>query len=153
MLVLEGLDELMCLTIATAPTRLGSDGICSVDFFFVATVLLAMFAYAVACRDKTLPEHRIISFFPPVLALIDAIGGAKWSLLYLRPVRYSGSFSWFLYGVDQTMISILCVSFELLFAMEALRGPRRWQRCCGALFAIHSVAVIVYMTMEIKDWP
>jgi len=148
---------LICLgLIASRPARsVGSFSICTGAFFVVVGIVLVMCVFAFACRDKTASGRWPIAFFPPVLAFADVVFGAKWSLLFFVRrwrinVRWLGRST--TCGADQIMVSILCASFGVFFAVEALRGPSRWQRLCGVLFAIHSVAVLVYMTIEIKGW-
>ena len=140
-------------SMATAPTWLGSDSVCSGAFLVAVAAMVAMLVFAFASRGKAPLWRWCSAIFPPALALMDIVLGASWSLLFMRPEyeSYGGyrTMSRLCYGIDQTTISILCASFELLFALEALRGPRLWQRGCGVLFAIHSVAVLVYMPIRV----
>ena len=129
----------MGLMIATRPGW-GSESVCTFRFFFVVAILLAMFAYAFEYRDRRLSEHWRISLFPPVLCLADILLGGSWSFFILPDLLWRRHY---ILGLDEAMISILCVPFGLFFALEARRGPRRWQRILGSVFAVHSVIVIV----------
>ncbi|MBT3202256.1 MAG: hypothetical protein HN350_20340 [Phycisphaerales bacterium] len=137
----------MRLPIATPPCILGKDNICSVEFFVVVTVILAMLIFAFAKRDKASAGRGSTAFFPPVLMLVDIMLGAGWSVSIFPLHLFWSSSGWFLYGVDRAMISILCASFGLLFAVDVLRGPARWQRGFGVLFVFHFVAAMLLMAV------
>jgi len=145
----------MILPIATMSGWVGSRSVCSVPFFTVVAIVLAMLLFAFVCRDRKLPQRCIIAAFPPILVLVDAIWGASWSLLIPRFLNSLVYFTrWRLYGVDLTMGSVVCVSFELLFASEALRGQSRWERVCGRIFVINSVVVILFRaTVTMVSYP
>jgi hypothetical protein len=142
----------MWISIATGSTWLGSNNVLSPTFFFVVILVLAMLVTAIVGRAKTSPLRSIIAFFPAALALLDRAEGAGWSFLTFRTTRVHGTLSGIIYGLDQAMISIVCASFGLLFAMESLRGPERWQRIFGVVFGVHAVAVLVYMPASTHGW-